>query len=99
MNQDNDLLQKCYEQATKESLAESSTETRMDIIFRAMKIYSKEEAKSSLSWLMDKTEQCSDRYMEAESFILELAEMKWYQRIFCVKKILNFITSRSKYKF
>lgn len=58
-----------------------------------------EYTKTDLNWLMKKTEQCSDRYMEAEQFILELAEMKWYQRIFCARKIFKFLQSRSKYKF
>ena len=39
-----------------------------------------EYSKSDLNWLMNKTEQCSERYMEAEKFILELAEMNWYQQ-------------------
>jgi hypothetical protein len=55
--------------------------------------------KSELNWLMKKTEQCSERYIEAESFIFELAEMKWYQRAFCFNKILKFLKSREKYKF
>ena len=58
-----------------------------------------EYSKSDLNWLMNKTEQCSERYMEAEKFILELAEMKWYQRIFCLGKILKFLNSRDKYEF
>lgn len=58
-----------------------------------------EYSKSDLNWLMNKTEQCSERYMEAEKFILELAEMKWYQRMLCFDKILMFLKSRVKYKF
>ena len=50
-------------------------------------------------WLMKKTEDCSNRYMEAEKFILEIAEMKWYQRVFLWRKILRFLNSRSKYNF
>ena len=41
-----------------------------------------EYTKTDLNWLMKKTEDCSERYMEAEKFILEIAEMKWYQRVF-----------------
>ena len=63
--------------------------------YREVKSYPKTE----LSWLMNKTEQYSERYIEAERFILELAEMKWYQRIFCSRKIMNFLMSRDKYKF
>tara|TARA_R110000868_G_C10920160_1_gene765603 strand:+ start:29 stop:271 length:243 start_codon:yes stop_codon:yes gene_type:complete len=55
------------------------------------------EKNKSLSWLLSKYENASDRYMEAEDFILQIAEMKWYQRIFCLHKILIFLDSRSKY--
>lgn len=58
-----------------------------------------EHTKKNLNWLMKKTEDCSNRYMEAEKFILEIAEMKWYQRVFLMGKILWFLNSRSKYKF
>ena len=52
---------------------------------------------SSLSWLLSKYENASERYMEAEDFIIQIAEMKWYQRAFCVPKILKFLDSRKKY--
>lgn len=58
-----------------------------------------EYSKTDLNWLMNKAEQCSDRYIEAETFIIEIAKMKWYQRIFCLRKILKFMESRKKYKF
>jgi hypothetical protein len=58
-----------------------------------------EYTNSDLNWLMNKTEQCSERYMEAEKFLLEIASAKWYQRLFCSRKILKFLMSRSKYKF
>ena len=58
-----------------------------------------EYTKTDLNWLMKKTEDCSERYMEAEKFILEIAEMKWYQRVFLWRKILRFLSSRSKYNF
>lgn len=58
-----------------------------------------EYSKSDLNWLMKKTEDCSERYMEAEQFILELASMPWYKRAFSFWKIMKFINSRSKYKF
>jgi len=54
------------------------------------------EKNKNLSWLLSKYENASDRYMEAESFILEIAEMKWYQRIFIFNKIMNFLNSRKK---
>ena len=53
--------------------------------------------KSDLDWLINKTEQYTDRFIEAENFIIELYEMKWYERIFCFNKILNFLKSRKKY--
>jgi hypothetical protein len=55
--------------------------------------------KSDLSWLLNKYEKCSERYIEAETFILELAEMSWFRRIFCFNKILKFLDSRKKYGF
>lgn len=55
--------------------------------------------KSDLNWIINKMEQYSERYMEAERFILELAKMKWYQRMFCFNKIIKFLESRNKYKF
>ncbi|GJQ44047.1 MAG: hypothetical protein JETCAE03_35450 [Ignavibacteriaceae bacterium] len=65
-----------------------------------IKNYSQMEyTKTDLNWLMKKTEDCSNRYMEAEKFILEIAEMKWYQRVFFKGKILRFLNSRSKYNF
>jgi hypothetical protein len=57
------------------------------------------ENKQDLNWLMDKTDKYQERYMEAERFIMELLKMKWYERIFCVGKILEFLNSRKKYKF
>lgn len=48
---------------------------------------------------MKKTEDCSERYIEAEQFILEIASMKWYHRFFLLKKILKFLESRNKYNF
>jgi len=48
-----------------------------------------EVQKSDLEWLLKKTEKCSQRYMEAEKFILELLEMRWYRRIFCFKKTIK----------
>ena len=58
-----------------------------------------EYTKTDLNWLMKKTEDGSERYMEAEKLILEIAEMKWYQRFFLWRKILRFLNSRSKYNF
>lgn len=46
--------------------------------------------------LFNKNEKLTERYIEAEKFILDL---NWIQRIFCYRKINRFIKSRSKYKF
>ena len=35
-----------------------------------------EDKKIELNWLMNKMENCSDRYMEAEKFLIELAQLK-----------------------
>ena len=59
--------------------------------------YSYIEKNSNLTWLLSKYENACDRYMEAENFILEIAEMTWYKRIFCLPKIIRFLDSRSKY--
>jgi hypothetical protein len=61
--------------------------------------YSYIEKNKNLTWLLGKYENASDRYIEAEDFILQIAEMKWYQRMFCFKKIMTFLDSRSKYNF
>lgn len=55
--------------------------------------------KEDLNWLMKKTEDCSNRYMEAEQFLIEIAKMKWYQKFFLTMKILRFLNSRKKYNF
>jgi hypothetical protein len=58
-----------------------------------------EDKKKELNWLMNKMENCSDRYMEAEKFLIELAQLKWYQKFFLTRKIIRFLDSRKKYKF
>lgn len=75
------------------------TYTRCYAVKRTVKNYIMEVQKSDLEWLLNKTEKCSERYMEAEKFILELLEMRWYRRIFCFGKLLKFLKSRSKYNF
>lgn len=55
------------------------------------------DPKVELEWLMKKYENCSERYIEAEKFILNL---KWYERIFVSRKILKFLKERTiKYNF
>ncbi len=58
-----------------------------------------EYTKQDLNWLMKKTEACSERYMEAETLLIELCKQPWYKRFFLRRKILTFLMSRSKYKF
>jgi len=55
--------------------------------------------KEGLEWLLSKLEKCSDRYIEAENFILEIMEMPWYKRIFIFNKIYQFFETRKKYNF
>lgn len=55
--------------------------------------------KEGLKWLLEKTEKCSERYIESEQFIMGILNMKWYQRIFLSKKIITFLKNRSKYNF
>lgn len=56
-----------------------------------------EENKKALEFLLSKNEQLTKRYIEVEEFIIKL---NWYERLFCSKKIINFIKSRSeKYNF
>lgn len=45
---------------------------------------------------LDKIEKLTERYIEAEKFIMEL---NWFQRLFCSRKITNFLKSRNKYNF
>lgn len=58
-----------------------------------------ENNKFYFDWLLIKTEQCSNRYIEAEKFIIELSEMNLFQRLFCNGKIIKFLESRKKYNF
>lgn len=46
--------------------------------------------------LFSDLEKATQRYIEAEEFIMNL---KWYECIFSLRKIHNFIKSRKKYKF
>ncbi len=46
---------------------------------------------------LPKMEQLTERYIEAEKFIMEL---NWLERLFCSNKITNFLKSRTeKYDF
>lgn len=47
--------------------------------------------------LINKMNKLSDRYIEAENFLMEL---KWYEKLFCSRKIKRFLKSRiDKYNF
>lgn len=51
----------------------------------------------NIDWLMARCETSTERYIEAEEFILNL---KWWERLFISRKIDNFIKSRlTKYEF
>lgn len=52
-----------------------------------------EITKEGLQWLLNKYDNCSDRYIEAERFIMEIAEMPWYKRMFLTNKIIKFLES------
>jgi hypothetical protein len=46
---------------------------------------------------LERMENLTERYIEAEEFIMNL---NWFQRLFCSKKIKNFLKSRvDKYNF
>ena len=54
---------------------------------------------TAVKWLMDAVTHRSKRYIEAEDFILSIAEMSLWERVFLIKKILSFMASRDKYNF
>lgn len=58
----------------------------------------REDLKEQLTeFSLKKMEQLTERYIEAEKFIMEL---NWFERIFCSRKITKFLKSRSdKYNF
>lgn len=49
------------------------------------------EREDMVNDLMNKLEQATDRYIEAESFIMSL---NWFERLFCSRKINKFLKSR-----
>ena len=56
--------------------------------------------KIDIEWLLVKAEVNSQRYMEAERFLIELLNMNFVQRMFSFNKILKFLDSRiNKYRF
>lgn len=55
---------------------------------------------TSLNYMVDRYEKVSSRYIEAERFIWELADLKWYQKLFIRKKVIKFISGQiEKYNF
>lgn len=56
-----------------------------------------ENTKKIAEFSLEKIEQLTERYIEAEKFIMEL---NWFERLFCSRKISKFLKSRkSKYNF
>jgi hypothetical protein len=50
-----------------------------------------DKEKEDFKWLLNKYEQCNNRYNEAEDFIMSILDMKWYQRIFLSNKVFKFM--------
>ena len=53
---------------------------------------SNKNKKNITEFSLEKMEQLTDRYIEAEKFIMEL---NWLERLFCSRKITKFLKSRS----
>lgn len=56
-----------------------------------------ENTKKIAEFSLNKMEELTERYIEAEKFIMEL---NWFERLFCSRKIKKFLKSRTdKYNF
>jgi hypothetical protein len=56
-----------------------------------------ENTKKIAEFSLNKMEQLTERYIDAEKFIIEL---NWFERLFCSRKITKFLKSRTvKYNF
>jgi uncharacterized protein YktA (UPF0223 family) len=56
-----------------------------------------EKTKNIADFYLNKIEQLTERYIDAEKFITEL---NWFERLFCSKKVTKFLKSRIvKYNF
>ena len=56
-----------------------------------------ENTKKIAEFSLNKMEQLTERYIDAEKFIMEL---NWVERLFCSRKITKFLKSRyNKYNF
>ena len=58
-----------------------------------------EDKKTYIGWIFKEAENSSNRYIEAEKFIVKLAEMNFIKRAFYRKKIYKFLKERNKYNF
>lgn len=55
------------------------------------------ESVKSTKISLNKMEQLTERYIDAEKFIMKL---NWFERLFCSRKITKFLKSRTvKYNF
>ena len=62
-----------------------------------VKNYNMENTKIIAEFSLNKMEQLTERYIDAEKFITEL---NWFERLFCSRKITKFLKSRTvKYNF
>jgi hypothetical protein len=56
-----------------------------------------ENNKKIAEYSLNQMKELTDRYIEAEQFIMEL---NWFERLFCSNKIRKFLKSRTeKYNF
>ena len=56
-----------------------------------------ENTKKIEEFSLNKMEELTERYIEAEKFIMDL---NWFERLFCSRKIRKFLKSRTdKYNF
>lgn len=59
-----------------------------------------QELASTLTFMSQKLAQCSDRYLEAEELLIELADLNPFKLALSKHKILDFLKSRlDKYDF
>lgn len=55
---------------------------------------------NGIDFLLDNWEKSNKRYIEAERFIMEMADMNFFQRIFLKKKTIRFLLEQlSKYEY
>lgn len=51
---------------------------------------------NGVDFLLENWEKSSKRYMEAERFVIDLANMNFFQRLFLRKKAIRFLQSQMK---